>query len=184
MRFSRLGACLVVWAIMAAPLHAGRPVPGAYAIRICKSACPMSSDEGIYAHGTVMLFGEAMDPAEAKRLDPSFSPDLANAKPNGCFVLARASDDPQARYASAKTSGLVNWAIADGRLRFSLYLVVDSGYAVSLHPTAEGFGGEGHFWGDFPPTPKPEKHRVDMTWIGAADEAQCQPARASWLHGS
>lgn len=181
MKLSTRGTCLYMGAILAAaPLHAHRPPSGAYAIRICQHVCPTYGDEGVYARGTLMLFAEALDSEEAARWDRRFEPYLPNAKPNGCFVLERVSSDAQARYPSAKTAGLVNWKSEGGHLRFSLYHAVDSGYSVSLDATLDGFEGEGGFWGDFPPTPKPEPNHVEIRWIGAADQAQCRPAR--WLY--
>ena len=181
MKLSTRGAGLCIVAILAAaPLHAHRPPPGAYAIRICQRTCPMYGDEGVYARGTLMLFAEALDPEEAARWDSRFEPDLPNAKPNGCFVLERVSGAAQARYPSAKTAGLVHWKREGEHLRFSLYHVVDSGYSVFLDATLDGFEGKGGFWGDFPPTPKPEPNHVEVRWIGAADQAQCRPAQWSY----
>lgn len=160
--------------------HAAEPglknPAGTYEVRICRTACLTTGDEGVLVKGYLVLFANPLQKHDLARV-PSASTRLdRNGLPNACFLLKKLPGRTYTGYAGIDDSGFTIWSIEGDELQVSLYRSPDAGYRASMRATTKHFEGTGKSWGVGAAAPREANtDYVLFRRTGESDIKRCEP---------
>ena len=124
------------------------PLPGTYALELCRVRCAGARDPNTLAVGRLVLLDSAMDTTALRQdsagriLADFFIFDHSDAAPNGCFLWDTRREKPTS-YATGFSGGLIHWVRSGDSVRFQLYSSPDAGHYVTLALGAADLRGRG-----------------------------------------
>ena len=181
-RQMKAAAAMSIGLLMLSPLHAAEKdietPAGSYEVRICKTACLATSDEGLLVKGHLVLFPGSIEKHDLDRLRSLDFRRERDAAPNACFVLEKMAAS-YAGYAGIDKSGLAAWSVTGDELIFDLMRSPDAGYRVSVRATTKGFEGTGRSWGVGVAAPRERgPEYVMLRRTGESDIRKCESGSA------